>query len=502
MSDSFGRNLGVCTGRGFRSLFSTTLLSPSMARARAPYSNRDSNSIRASVYDVFLELGALDENSRVADWIFTDPSSVLPDPQEAGSRLHQETLRFADNAGRVQGLQGVGKQRSVEVEERNERRSRPPSSKSFGLKFSPKRSKTRSKASSTSSGTRSPGEGYETDEGYVSASPNSPKSKSRVRAVFSLQSIKSAAAPVETSTKPLPSLPPIRERLNRTESSSSVAKTKSLFRKRPKSPTGTHSGDELQQWHEVSALTPRVFNPSADNGVPLAPPSSFKQLVSTSRETERASRHESLTFALPRSIFRSISVTKQRVTPRARPRSLNLVDEPSPRFATSLPSSPFILVTEGEGAGGTSAGPLTPFVFVSSIDNPTPLNSARRFSDVTSMTAPIYPLSISRTLRRSMVFDKLEPSFPRLRPSSSYSSLQDVLAASAASPYDLYNQPIPGIQRGKEAPFPSRPVLPQPLSSSTPAGESRMATIQRYREFSEQLVELTPYKRFAEMEMR
>jgi len=178
----------------------------------------------------------------------------------------------------------------------------------------------------------------------------------------------------------------------------------------------------------------------------------------------------------------------------ARPKSLNLDGEPSPRFATSMPSSPFILVTEGQG----TPGPQTPFVFVSPIDNPTPLNSARRFSDVTSMTAPIYPLSISRTLRRSMVFDKMEPSFPRLRPTSSYSSLQDALAASAASPYQLYNQPIPGIQRGKEAPFPSRPVLPQPLSSQSGAGESRLATIQRYREFSEQLVELTPYKRFTQ----
>jgi hypothetical protein len=297
-------------------------------------------------------------------------------------------------------------------------------------------------------------------------------------------------------------------------SSSSVAKAKSLFRKRPKSPIeGTDDADaDLQQWHEVSALTPRIYNPSVDNGVPLAPPSSFRQvppnsfrqIVSAAAEMQTEDT-ENITLALPRTLFRSMSLTKRRFS-RARPRALNLVDddESSPRLASSLPSSPFILVTEGEGTAPTP-GPATPFVFVSTIDNPTPgpLHSARRFSDVTSMTTPmgIYPLSISRTLRRSMVFDKLEPAFPRLRPSSSYSSLPEALAlaTSATSPYELYNQPIPTIQRGREAPFPTRPVLPQPLSA-TMAGESRMATIQRYREFSEQLVELTPYKRFVETE--
>ncbi|KAJ6602625.1 hypothetical protein DFH09DRAFT_450193 [Mycena vulgaris] len=471
--------------------------------AQSPYSNRDSNSIRASVYDVFLELGALDSNSRVADWIFTDPSDVLPDPDnivshDMVSRVPRESVRFVDDA---QPVQPVRNEAIVDVERRNETSRPPSSSRSFGLKFSPKRIRTPSKSKSTSSRATSPsGDGYETDEGYASASPNSAKSKSRVRAVFSLQPGKSTPVPAETSPKPLPSLPPIREKLNRTESSSSLAKAKSLFRKRPKSPF-EGADDELQQWHEVSALSPRVFNPSAANGVPLAPPSSFRQIVAPAGDTaDSAIPHpERLSFALPRTIFRSMSITKRRVTPRARPQSLTLVDETAPRLATSLPSSPFVLVTEGEGSSATP-GPQTPFVFVSAIDNPTPLNSGRRFSDVTSMTAPIYPLSISRTLRRSMVLDRFEPSFPRLRSSSSYSSLQDALIASALSPYELYNQPIPSIQRGKESPFPARPVLPHPLSTTLASGESRLATIQRYREFSEQLVELTPYKRFAEMQ--
>ncbi|KAJ7112924.1 hypothetical protein C8R44DRAFT_796917 [Mycena epipterygia] len=511
------------------------------------HSNRDSNSIRASVYDVFLELGALDANSRVADWIFTDPSYVLPDPPDRVAervRSPRDAVRF------VHGTERRHAENEASVDTDVESGTRASSPKSF---FSPKLIRNRSKAKSTSPPTTasSPsGDGYETDEGYSSASPNSAKSKSRVRTVFSLSSSKSTSSttttpsPVETSNpKALPSLPPIRERLNRTESSSSLAKAKSLFRtKRSKSPSASSPGtrtDDLQQWHELSTLTPRVFNPSADNGVPLAaPPSSFRQIISTAQAVEHEDgddappRGERLSFALPRTLFHSLSITKRRVT---RPPSLALVPEPepSPRLATSLPSSPFILVSENPQTP-FGMGPSTPFVFVSAIDNPTPLRSGfteRRFSDVTSMTAPlgmgIYPLSIGRTLRRSMLYnddyaafasdgafsgermrisgdrdrdggDSSEPAFPRLSRAHSESSLRDALRT---SPYDLYNQQIPRIQRGRETPFPTQPVLPQPLSMSNNRAvraESRLATIQRYREFSEQLVELTPtpYKRF------
>ncbi|KAJ6629928.1 hypothetical protein B0H10DRAFT_1985859 [Mycena sp. CBHHK59/15] len=483
-------------------LFSTTTLSgPTMAYS--PYSSRDSNSIRASVYDVFLELGALDSNSRVADWIFTDPSCVLPDLDAVQSAVPEDSVRFADTATeRGHGVQRAGIEGDATIEPQNTTSRPTSSSKSFGLKFSPKRIRTRTKSKSTITTTKSStGDGYDTDEGYQTASPSSPKSKSRVRAVFSLPSKSNPSAASNSPPpliKPLPSLPPIREKLTRTES---VARAKSLFRKKPKSPSDSQAGSDLQQWHEVLALTPRAFNPSAVNGVAAAPPSSFRPIVNSTGDggnpSDEPTSHR-LSFALPRTIFRSLSITKRRVTPRSRPPSLTLVDDPAPRFATSLPSSPFILITEGEGTA-TPAAPRTPFVFVTPIDNPTPLNSARRFSDVTSMTAPIYPLSIARTLRRSLILDNLEPSFPRLRSSSSYSSLPDTGAASAASesPYPLYNQAIPSIQRGREAPFPSHPVLPQPLSASH-SYESRLATIQRYREFSEQLVELTPYKKFVD----
>ncbi|KAJ7872295.1 hypothetical protein B0H14DRAFT_2722169 [Mycena olivaceomarginata] len=467
--------------------------------------SRDSNSIRASVYDVFLELGAFDADSRVAEWIFTDPAFVLPDPEEVPLRLPRQPVKLG-------GAQRGGNE-PIQPNREPAEAKRPPSfAKSFGMNFSPKRIGSRSsRVKSTTSSTSSPsGDGYETDEGYQSASGTPTRRKSRVRAAFSLTSGRSTPTPTspEPSTKALPSLPPIRERHTLTRTVSSV------FRgKRSKSPTPEKEvEDDLQQWHEVSVLSPRMYNPSADNGVALVPPppssfrqvppgpSSFRQVLrsmSASAESVDDTEDNPTSIALPRTLFRSISLAKR----RARPQSLALAaNPPSPRLATSLPSSPFILVTEGTHTPGPGGQPQTPFVFVSTIDNPTPGPRARRFSEVTSMTAPfnVYPLSI----RRSVIGlgDSFEPAFPRYsRSCTSLLDLEDALAASAASPYDIYNQPIPSIQRGKEAPFPVRPVLPQPLSMSTGAAESRLATIQRYREFSAQLVELTPYKKFVEM---
>ncbi|KAJ7186634.1 hypothetical protein C8R46DRAFT_1273371 [Mycena filopes] len=527
------------------------------------YDNRNSNALRASVYDVFLELGALDANSRVADWFFTDPDLVLPDPDVFARRRTRQSVRLRHDAPPKKDADKL-----VVVVDTPTKKKRPQSaSKSFGLNFSPKRIKSRSPSqapsnapsnafsSPTTSQTNSPTDGYDTDEGYGSASQgSSPRyKKSRVRAAFSLPSSARSPTPegstsstTTTPPKPLPSLPPIRERLTRTVSSSSVtvAKAKSLFRKRPtKSPSGGGGGgeeDDLQEWHDFPALTPRVFNPSVDNGAALAPapapPSSFRQVPPSSflrhivatplaagPEERRADADDALdnndneepnvnlAFALPRTLFRTLSLTKRRSN---RPRPLTLLDEPDPNFdtpphgqASSLPASPFILVSATASPGGTEAGPNTPFVLVAPIENPSfSPNSAngrgRRFSDVTSMTAPggggVYPLSIARTLRRSMNmgvgFDydagayaqtPSTPAFPRLlRPSSSYGSLQDALAlaTSTESPYAPLN-----LQRGRVSPFPARPILPEPLSYNS---ESRMATIRRYREFSEQLVEV------------
>ncbi|KAF7308924.1 hypothetical protein MKEN_01092900 [Mycena kentingensis (nom. inval.)] len=563
----------------------------------------DTHSIRASVYDVFLELGALDADSNVAAWFFGDPNSSIPDVSSTATP--RGPIRFTENFTEDPETTDLLSARGD-----NARQSRS-TTRGFGLKFSPRRM-SRSKIKPTPSppdnirGTIGT-DGYETDEGYASASPNGspkPKSpKSRLRAAaFTLRSPSKS----RSGDKPLPALPTIKEKPTPQRSATApaavtaierpptpVQRAKSLFRRRTKSPPPPmpvpavaieqprkSGADSLLQWQAVANIMPRVFNPSAANGEALSSPSSispfavapssFRQLTAPATE-DAVQAQDERSFTLPRAVFRRLSVTKRRLSSRRkRPRSLDLSStSEGSRVANSMPASPFVLVTEDTektmavGVNTPGGLPGTPFVLVAPIDNPTPLHSAtmRRFSDVTSMTAPlgfglapgrgqgndataaathavtpvgsrrsgVYPLSISRTLRRSMhlglaatrsrtsldldlelaalqyEFDDQDvPASPpaRLRPSSSYSSFQDALAqaASAASPYEYYDTEQDGpirIRRGIEAPFPVYPVLRTPLSTSY-AHESRLATIQRYREFSEQLVEVMPYKQFAE----
>ncbi|KAF9466721.1 hypothetical protein BDZ94DRAFT_1233606 [Collybia nuda] len=55
-----------------------------------PTTNRDS--LRASVFDVCLELGALDENSLVAEWMFNDPSSDGANIDDDRRTIGQESI--------------------------------------------------------------------------------------------------------------------------------------------------------------------------------------------------------------------------------------------------------------------------------------------------------------------------------------------------------------------------------------------------------------------------
>ncbi|KAJ7929813.1 hypothetical protein B0H13DRAFT_2652227 [Mycena leptocephala] len=475
-----------------------------MARPRARYFDEDME-IRASVYDVFLELGAMDANSRIADWIFADPGSDVPGVDDEGPRAAATTGGYANAV--------------AESSRSRQKPPPPPPSKTFAQKFSPGRITTWSRATPPATPPRrsplerSPsGDGYETDEGYASASsPDLPtgkkKPKARARAVFS--SSPAARASPAPPPKP-PPLPPIREALQRAASApTTTTTTRSLLRKNSKQPVAPDAQDDLEeQWLEVGRLTPRIFNPSALNGVPLAPPSSFRAAAAdTSAEAPRRQSLTQTLTPLPRRLIRTLSMSKRR------PPSLAL-NNPAPgarpRYASSLPPSPFILVTadsSGERCGGEGG---TPFAFLT----PTPLRS--RFSDATALLSPfsgatalgpVYPLS----LRRSMVLDGNADHYYAARPrSSSCTSLQSL--------YELYDRPtgISPLQRGREAPFPVRPVLPHPLSvnanglpqryceakgvattleatmheanggeNTTP--EARLATIERYRAFSRYL---------------
>ncbi|KAJ7613828.1 hypothetical protein DFH06DRAFT_1344382 [Mycena polygramma] len=446
-------------------------------------STRDSNRIRASVYDVFLELGALDANSRVADWFFTDPSCVLPGPDEDAWRSRRDTVRFTHGSKHPQVFH---LQPPPKMAPKNIITSKPqrPACIESSRPASPPQHISATQSSTSSCDTSSPSsacDGSGTDETPMSAFSSASESSMETRG-------RSNPAFTDTRTKTLPSLPLTRGRsgLIRTVSSSSVARAKSLFRrKRSKASVGTttNTGDErerdeaLTQWHKVSSLLAHIHNPSMDNGVvPLSPPrpqSGSRHVPSGSCEDTGRAKNESTAKVEPRrSLFRSLS-RKQRAAP---PRLLH-VPEPTRRVSVDS-TRPWSLDT--------------PIVFVAPIDTPTPLHSLRRLSDVTSMT--VHPQSVSCTpssmaFPSSVVFPPWDEE-PAVRRRSYYarseSSLHDALTlASAASPYDLPGQPGAGerIRRGREPAFPSSPLLSEPLGGEL----SREATIRRYREFSETL---------------
>ncbi|CAK5276197.1 unnamed protein product [Mycena citricolor] len=410
--------------------------------------SQDSDSLRASVYDVFLELGVLDANSRVADWFFADPEEELPDRDSEPS-----AVRFEDDGAAkepVPAKEGVPRGRKT---------SRPTS---FSRRF----------FSANGKGSlfkRSHSAGYESDDGYLQT-PTKQRSK-----------------------PPMP------------RSVSEAAKN--LFRKRAKSPPSSDDSD-FQDWLELAASSSRIFNPSADNGAPIVaplPPPSFAEFASAFTEPADEDADRDLhtvalphTFPLPRVLFRPTNSSKQRVAPPdaestpstlrrsrrtqyRRPQSMALAS--SPRAASSLPSSPFVLVPGGLDPQ-TAATATTP-ALVSTLDHPATPRSIRRFSDVTATRPALNPLSSHGAVS----------SGARLRPSSSLGSLRAASAPPPASDYDYEHD----LRRGREPAFPAHPVLPQPLSPTMgSSAEARNAVIQRYRGFSDGLVERMPYRTFVQ----
>ncbi|KAF5338822.1 hypothetical protein D9758_012047 [Tetrapyrgos nigripes] len=130
-----------------------------------------------------------------------------------------------------------------------------------------------------------------------------------------------------------------------------------------------------------------------------------------------------------------------------------------------------------------------------------------------STDSPVYPLSVSKTIRRSIVLDSMNHSdenLPLERDSNHLNSDTSRLnrAVSVQGPPSAYNQArvtfaddverraglrrsLSATQRARDAPFPTRPVLPVPLSLSMHGPNARAVRLsldarasvirQRYR---------------------
>ncbi|THU85023.1 hypothetical protein K435DRAFT_806251 [Dendrothele bispora CBS 962.96] len=642
--------------------------SPSYGRA-APQpagAQRDSNALRASVLDVFAQLGALQKNSLITQWMFEEDGGA-----GAGAGAVGTEERRGRREGSLYGAYGYGENNPLTrtttgIQEETEsemtqnssvgadsqdsetrRGGRSKFSKFTAVFRGRSKSKTRAgKASrngaetpvpppppipstqSTHSGdTTTTSTGYETDEGYNSSSPATPsgkRSKSRRRGISVFPTNGNKPRPSESSEfspSSRPSTPsehlssrPSRDRdQSRTVSPFSEISATTPFTSmysRPVSPAVGGGGLSATPFPSISS---RPVSPGlgtkmhinrrteeSSSSVPTdlisAPTalSSYTKPNPDSRRTETPELSESkqlevgggggggatsllrrLSFAIPRSNFQkptSSSSSKndlKRKTSTRKPRPPSLLPiqteiKDNIGSSHSLPPSPFILVVPEMTAAEFAGTPDTPYVLCTPVDDETARARLSQpfFNSLNNkgqrgqgMDSPLYPLSVSKTLRRSMVLDGLNHSdehlplggggtgtgttkgfggdndknddddddTTRLNRALSMQTLQGEgplgTKAAAAPPPSSYprgrvtfaddvtiegdvddddgvrrpglRRSLSATQRAREAPFPTRPVLPIPLSLSIHGPNARAVRLsldarasvirQRYR---------------------
>ncbi|KAJ7477786.1 hypothetical protein B0H11DRAFT_1916965 [Mycena galericulata] len=351
-------------------------------------------------------------------------------------------------------------------------------SKTFAQKFSPGCITTWSRATPPATPPRrsplerSPsGDGYETDEGYASASsPDLPtgkkKPKARARAVLSSSPATkaSSAPPAEAAAAaPHPRGPAARRIRPHDHDHQCVDEAPAPDPRKAAAHRAVRIHRVLVRRQSPLALPqeleaaggPRCAGqPRGAVARGRAPHAPHLQLLRAQRHAPRAAEQ------LPRSS--SGHVCRGPAPPEPHPRATPRPSRPRPPS-----SSPPTAVAKGAVAKAArpsrSSRPRR-----CARASPTPPRSCRPGATAFGPAlGPVYPLS----LRRSMVLDGSADHYyaARLR-SSSCTSLQSL--------YELYDRPtgISPLQRGREAPFPVRPVLPHPLSVDA------NGLPQRYRE--------------------
>ncbi|KAF9058631.1 hypothetical protein BDP27DRAFT_1343235 [Rhodocollybia butyracea] len=334
---------------------------------------RDS-AIRASVLDAFVQLGALDRNNPITQWMFEDDESfannnmVLNEEDE----VVESTIEFAEeNRGRTEMKQDL---------------PRSTFKQRFGIRF---RSKSRT--------ARKREKRVDTPVDEPAALESKPKTRLGLFSSKSRVVADSAVASVPRSDSTMTPKKSIRR----------------AFGKKQRENVG------YEDWEHVAAPL-EISKPVVQerNAIELADTIQAETVLS-----------KRFSFAIPRASLK-----------RRRPPSLLIVAETTKGISTSLPPSPFILVApESDDSSAT-----TPYVLCSPVEQP----------EIPS--GPVYPISVSKTIRRSVIMDNLDVPGPGLRRSI---SLQELGSTS----------PSGGLarsmsRRGREVPFPTRPVLPLPLS--------------------------------------
>ncbi|GLB42819.1 hypothetical protein LshimejAT787_1202680 [Lyophyllum shimeji] len=422
------------------------------ARPQATTSNRDSNAIRASVFDVCLQLGALDENSRVAEWMFSDPS----EDSDSFPRRNRTT--------RFQEVISAGWE-AVEEKAPQQRRRR------YVLPFAIKapvfttrlrgRPSQQARAPETSEPTHEKPAARELGPGYVSLSRRSFFRRSIHKPPPPRPEANNARKPVcddsgrvstnvktffqrkmrcePSKTRPQEVPPPNAELNNATSAPPSTAGPGPSIVHPAVPPQSAHDlleDDGDDEWEEIDATPGSPLYPLPNKGInpPALHSLSDKKRHSTAgtgtTDTETGSAdaeadidivygatHHNLTLAFPRLIFRrasrigSLSPQKKRAG-RASPKKSHT---PSPAHTPSASSTPTptpspgrrkpLSIITGKKAKhrrgiSSSSLPPSPFVLLTQNRNSTMPQPTSRI--VFPEDVPVRPLSLSEAERRSM----------------------------------------------------------------------------------------------------
>ncbi|KAH8828572.1 hypothetical protein DL96DRAFT_1603763 [Flagelloscypha sp. PMI_526] len=408
--------------------------------------DRDSSSIlRASVLDVFRDLGALEDNSVVKAWILdthgdlASPNSLDPDSLE-----DMDDEPETPKATRVNFPDEIkGGPANEDDEETRKGRSgfRNAISRPFRMRSKSKgRSKSRPRDEKGVAHPRIPSgsSGYDTDEGYTSSSSATKRRRK-------LEKKKPASRPVS----PREDGPPPVPILDASQTSNALTR---FFR----APKHKRKMSDDQSSNARPSISSPITTPTESSS------QAYRTMSKDSAPSSRREAQSSVPAPHPHSSFGkrlSFIVPSSTLPPSLRSRrgvNLSLKPQapavnPSPYSEPkSAPSSPFLLVAPYGGIdtfvdGASSARTNRSSIPLSLLeDEPVP--------------SGLVPVSISKTERRQTMF------FPSqdAKAISSQKSLKR--RGSLDSQMDLLSATTPGggenlmIRRGKDAPFPVQPV--------------------------------------------
>ncbi|SJL06928.1 uncharacterized protein ARMOST_10270 [Armillaria ostoyae] len=432
------------------------------------------NVLRTSVYDTFLQLGLLERNSMISDWMFEDAASLStrnPEPREEALSTDTESV-YSSASMREDIPTSVSEPVSP---------SKPPSSKFFKAmrsKFSPNKKTTSSQDALHGS--------------HVSILSTIPPFKCRPKLnTLSLQQLPSSigshdksirhggSAPGHEENVAAPSWSPAKGKL-----AIGINENRAPRRDRDGSSSSTEDlGLEWEMVPEMVAAAPTELSPKGD-GSPYVG-HSLHHIESKPVEPEAHPINEnrggkgfyrSFSFVGPR---RNASSPKK-PKPLRRPKSLR----PDPKLPQSNPFrsprfSPTIEVPDGDNSDGdTSCAPLSAS---SAEDPPTPDALLREYA------AGRRPLSFSPQIQSGSHHSDEDPfsaapsassTVPVTRPVSFNGSYLAVPGAGARA---TVQRSVSAIhQRGRQVPFPTNPISPIPLSITSSGGDQKLGRLRDF----------------------